>query len=178
MTLSKDEYKALQKKCAGTFRYALKTGKVQPLAPDAKCVDCGARATMQDHRNYYKPLEVEPVCRKCNSSRGQAYPYCDEWGKRRVGIDIILDDEPIDYDCCLAVDFDFGAYDEHIEYMRIFEVDPDVQKLDRFKSIKVGRGYTYKCIEGRLYKFGVKWNKVLKKTMYGIIEDGGEQGIW
>jgi len=29
---------------------------------------------MYDHRDYFKLLEVEPVCRGCNRRRGQAFP--------------------------------------------------------------------------------------------------------
>lgn len=36
------------------------------------CVDCGAAATDYDHRDYNKPLDVEPVCRSCNFKRGPA----------------------------------------------------------------------------------------------------------
>ena len=39
-----------------------------------KCVDCGVPATCYDHRDYNKPLEVEPVCSKCNFHRGAAIP--------------------------------------------------------------------------------------------------------
>lgn len=44
------------------------------LANEIACVDCGVRATQYDHRDYTKPLEVEPVCRKCNKARGPAAP--------------------------------------------------------------------------------------------------------
>lgn len=37
------------------------------------CVDCGKRAHDYDHRDYSKPLEVEPVCRSCNLKRGPAH---------------------------------------------------------------------------------------------------------
>jgi len=37
-----------------------------------KCVDCGEKAYCYDHRDYAKPLEVEPVCRRCNVRRGPA----------------------------------------------------------------------------------------------------------
>lgn len=46
---------------------SLKTGLVA-------CVDCGARAEHYDHRDYNKPLLVEPVCRICNFQRGPAAP--------------------------------------------------------------------------------------------------------
>ena len=41
-------------------------------ASKCKCVDCGAQAEHYDHRDYEKPLDVEPVCRKCNNARGPA----------------------------------------------------------------------------------------------------------
>lgn len=34
------------------------------------CTDCGAQASEYDHRDYSKPLEVDPVCRRCNARRG------------------------------------------------------------------------------------------------------------
>lgn len=36
------------------------------------CKDCGAQARCYDHRNYNKPLKVEPLCYSCNSKRGPA----------------------------------------------------------------------------------------------------------
>lgn len=36
------------------------------------CVDCQAPAIEYDHRDYSKPLAVEPVCRRCNLRRGPA----------------------------------------------------------------------------------------------------------
>lgn len=37
-----------------------------------QCADCGGAATEYEHREYAKPLEVEPVCRGCNLRRGPA----------------------------------------------------------------------------------------------------------
>ena len=38
-----------------------------------KCVDCRwRRASMYDHREYRRPLDVQPVCRRCNIKRGHA----------------------------------------------------------------------------------------------------------
>lgn len=39
------------------------------------CVDCGIGAQCYDHRDYTKPLEVEPVCIRCNRLRGPGHPY-------------------------------------------------------------------------------------------------------
>jgi hypothetical protein len=43
----------------------LKTQKI-------RCADCPERANHYDHRDYAKPLEVVPVCQKCNVRRGKA----------------------------------------------------------------------------------------------------------
>lgn len=34
------------------------------------CMDCGMPATCYDHRDYLKPLDVDPVCTRCNKKRG------------------------------------------------------------------------------------------------------------
>lgn len=52
-------------------RKALKKG-ILKRAKEFKCVDCGEPAFCYDHRDYLKPLEVQPVCRKCNWYRGKA----------------------------------------------------------------------------------------------------------
>jgi hypothetical protein len=36
------------------------------------CTDCGKPATEYDHRDYGKPLDVQPVCHSCNIKRGPA----------------------------------------------------------------------------------------------------------
>ncbi|MDP9651932.1 hypothetical protein [Paraburkholderia caledonica] len=36
--------------------------------------DCGKPAQAYDHRDYSKPLEVDPVCDSCNGRRGAALP--------------------------------------------------------------------------------------------------------
>ncbi len=36
-----------------------------------KCKDCGKKATKWDHRNYGRPLIVEPVCHSCNIKRSK-----------------------------------------------------------------------------------------------------------
>jgi hypothetical protein len=47
------------------------------LLPDLKtglyaCTDCGGVAHEYDHRDYGRPLDVQPVCRSCNKRRGTA----------------------------------------------------------------------------------------------------------
>lgn len=53
---------------------AIKKGLLPPITKDTKCVDCGAAALVYDHRDYNRPLSVEPVCCKCNVRRGAAIP--------------------------------------------------------------------------------------------------------
>ena len=36
---------------------------------DQKCVDCGKQAKHWEHRNYARPLIIEPVCQSCNLKR-------------------------------------------------------------------------------------------------------------
>jgi hypothetical protein len=50
---------------------AVKNGKLAPVKT-LSCVDCGNTAQCYDHRDYGKPLDVVPVCRKCNFRRGSA----------------------------------------------------------------------------------------------------------
>jgi len=39
---------------------------------EVKCTDCDNKAQVYDHREYSKPLEVDPVCKSCNMKRGPA----------------------------------------------------------------------------------------------------------
>lgn len=48
---------------------AVKRGRV-PRAQTLACVDCGVQAQCYDHRDYLKPLDVVPVCHRCNKRRG------------------------------------------------------------------------------------------------------------
>jgi hypothetical protein len=36
------------------------------------CVDCPSLAEEYDHRDYFEPLRVDPVCRRCSRRRGSA----------------------------------------------------------------------------------------------------------
>ena len=48
---------------------AIKSGKLRPPT-DFACADCGKPATEYDHRDYSRPLDIEPVCHPCNKLRG------------------------------------------------------------------------------------------------------------
>ena len=55
----------------GMVRAAIRFGYLRP-ASEYQCVDCGSAAECYDHRDYNKPLDVEPVCIGCNVRRGPA----------------------------------------------------------------------------------------------------------
>lgn len=49
------------------------------------CADCGKPAYCYDHRDYTKPLSVDPVCKRCDCLRGAGEPYdgyCNHWADR------------------------------------------------------------------------------------------------
>lgn len=55
--------------------YAVKVGKLTNLKNvSVRCSYCGKRATQYDHRDYNKPLDVNPVCQSCNIKLGPAKP--------------------------------------------------------------------------------------------------------
>ena len=43
-----------------------------PALSECVCIDCGDAAQVYEHRDYSKPLEVDPVCQRCNIARGRA----------------------------------------------------------------------------------------------------------
>lgn len=59
---------------------AIKKGAL-PKPGSFSCTDCKVwKAQCYDHRDYNKPLDVEPVCYGCNAKRGPAIPHVDEPG--------------------------------------------------------------------------------------------------
>jgi len=52
---------------------AIRHGRLPRIA-DCACMDCGGQAEHYDHRDYGKPLQVEPTCRVCNYKRGPGAP--------------------------------------------------------------------------------------------------------
>ncbi len=69
------EWNRLRSRAAQAVKRAIKNGRLADLKKSVvACVDCGNRATMYDHRDYSKPLEVFPVCGSCNIRRGTNAP--------------------------------------------------------------------------------------------------------
>lgn len=58
---------------AYAVKRAIKAGDL-PRPDSFACVDCGELAIEYEHRDYSKPLDVEPICRGCNLKRGPAIP--------------------------------------------------------------------------------------------------------
>jgi len=50
---------------------AVRSGQI-PKVKTLSCLDCNKGAEVYDHRDYLKPLDVEPVCKACNYKRGPA----------------------------------------------------------------------------------------------------------
>jgi hypothetical protein len=65
---------ARRSKAANAVSRAVRIGDLRP-ARELSCVDCGVQAFCYDHRDYSKPLDVEPVCKRCDCLRGAAAPY-------------------------------------------------------------------------------------------------------
>lgn len=63
----------LRNKSRSMVTVAIHKGKI-PHPSTLVCVDCGKQATCYDHRNYYEPLNVDPVCKSCDCLRGPGHP--------------------------------------------------------------------------------------------------------
>lgn len=65
------EARALYYRLAHQYvQFAVSHGDLPKLDGSIICADCSNPATEYDHRDYKKPLEVDPVCRFCNAARG------------------------------------------------------------------------------------------------------------
>lgn len=64
---------------------AIKRGVLPSLkGGDYQCTDCARPASEYDHRDYGRPLDVEPVCKSCNKLRGTAvWPTADRFDFKR-----------------------------------------------------------------------------------------------
>lgn len=66
-------YKVAQRRAISLVSVAKMNRKLPCLDGSIICVDCKRKpAAVYDHRDYSKPLEVEPVCHWCNGRRGPA----------------------------------------------------------------------------------------------------------
>lgn len=63
--------KAVQSFAHNVVGKAIRLGLLKKPS-DFQCADCGKPAECYDHRDYSKPLDVQPVCCSCNVMRGPA----------------------------------------------------------------------------------------------------------
>lgn len=59
---------------SGLVQVEIKAGRL-PHPSTLTCADCNGPASEYEHRDYNKPLSVEPICRSCNHRRGPAIPW-------------------------------------------------------------------------------------------------------
>lgn len=76
--IAKKDYDKLRLIASQAVKRAILNGELLPILEYTLCVDCSKPAACYDHRDYNKPLEVEPVCTSCNGLRGPAKPYPEE----------------------------------------------------------------------------------------------------
>lgn len=102
----------------------VQAGRLVNLKVDVvACVDCGRRADRYEHRDYHKPLSVEPICLACNRIRGPV--GCPQQLQRRALI------QPAN---ALA---DQAESSDHRKEMRITRLY--VNGMDRLGRTYVGR---------------------------------------
>jgi hypothetical protein len=75
---------AIRRKASATVARAIRQGQLPRLGSGCgiRCTDCDSDARVYEHRDYSKPLEVEPVCFSCNLRRGPAIdmaPHIIRW---------------------------------------------------------------------------------------------------
>lgn len=66
-----DPYTQAKRAAHAAVATARRAGKL-PDPYELDCVDCGEPAIEYEHRDYSKPLDVVPICRRCNLLRGRA----------------------------------------------------------------------------------------------------------
>lgn len=128
MAVSTDVYESLKRRAISTVAKAIREGRILP-ASEFKCVDCGAQACDYDHRDYSRRLDVEPVCRRCNITRGLAVNAPSDigrkgWLKQRHDGASRGDNEGYDNLFCCHAPIDFDLIDNHIEFLYMFDQDP------------------------------------------------------
>ena len=83
------EYWKLSTKARSLVNLAVRAGDL-PSPKTLTCIDCSKPAKVYDHRDYYKPLIVVPVCHSCNKRRGRAnHSVTDEPINRDLEANII-----------------------------------------------------------------------------------------
>lgn len=86
----RDHYHLWQIYAYRKTKAAIRCGKLAPVK-GRRCEDCGEPAIAYDHRDYSRPLMVEPVCTGCNIRRGRGHvPVYPPPSRERVSNGIAL----------------------------------------------------------------------------------------
>ena len=123
--ITKGEWLKLQIQAGSKARYAVKKGYIPHITKTTKCIDCGDPAYGYDHRDYHKPLSVEPVCRRCNSKRGKALPEYKEDILNKTDLRN-LEDDCLELNSYGPIPFDVNQYDAHNDYLNKIDFNFDV----------------------------------------------------
>jgi hypothetical protein len=180
--MTKDEVDVIRLRAAHKVQAAIRKGLLPRITKETKCVDCGCAAYGYDHRDYYKPLEVEPVCRKCNAKRGPGNPVPDDWnennGKNWGGLNDGEGEQWVtEHPIHTSVDWKQIEFD--LELARRV-TDPDVVIADR-ELWKMGKKTPYKPIGNKevwinqtLYQIRhkMKWDKHERKLKFHVVSIG------
>ena len=153
----------LRRRAMALVSKAIKHGELPKLDGTIACVDCGEPATAYEHRNYYHPLSVDPVCTGCNIRRGPGFPlnpdgdeYTSLFGPKSFGWDSKLGptNRPTEHHSNRPEKSVANFIDEHwIQW----EPDPDVRKIYQEMQRIRGRPYGYTSFQRGLYDwFGVE----------------------
>jgi len=67
----------IQRRASAMVARAIRHGELPKVSGHA-CYRCGSEASVYEHRDYTKPLDVRPVCRSCNGLLGRADVWCEE----------------------------------------------------------------------------------------------------
>lgn len=82
-----ERYERWRSRAQNAVAYAVENGALPSLASgEYACTDCSDVAYEYDHRDYARPLDVEPVCRRCNILRGSAeWPHPGRFQFAKLG---------------------------------------------------------------------------------------------
>ena len=131
--VSRDDHNDLREQASCAVHSAIEIGHL-PSWVGMKCVDCGDDAYGYEHRDYRKPLEVEPICRKCNAARGSALPSRDDWYNR---VAESCDGIPNAFDpnaCSLTIDIDWERIEFEREQARLI---PDEDMIAAYEELRL-----------------------------------------
>lgn len=150
----------LRKRALSRVASAVKRGALLLLDGSVPCSDCGEPANCYDHRNYFHPLAVDPVCTGCNNRRGPGFPlnpdgneYRNESAKKLGGSagerwsnlgGGISDQRPGSSPHSLLKNMPEKSVAEFIdEHWLTWELDNDLRKYRQWCSIKKKRSFWF-----------------------------------